>query len=50
MSRSRKDRLAEGDLGNHENTLLFIGRLLGQVWLYGERERGGGGGADIEGG
>ena len=33
--------------GNLENTLPFVGRVLGQVRLYGERGRGGGG-ADID--
>ena len=29
--------------GRHKNNLLFVGRLLGQVQLYGERESWGGG-------
>ena len=28
--------------GRHENTLPFVGRVLGHMKLYGERERGGG--------
>ena len=38
----RGDRRGEGERGDHENTLPLGGRLLGQVWLYGERGRRGG--------
>ena len=31
-------------LGRHKKILLFVGRVLGHVNLYGEHERGGGGG------
>ena len=41
MSGSRVDWRVEGEWVNHENTILFVGRVLGQVMLYGERERGG---------
>ena len=41
---ARGDRRGEGARGNHENTLLLVGRVLGQVRLY--REKGRGGGAD----
>ena len=46
MSGSRGDRRVEGEWGNHKNNLLFVGRVLGQVRLYGEKENmeeGGGG-------
>ena len=39
-SGSRGDRRGEGARGDHENTLLLVGRVLVQVRLYGE---GGGG-------
>ena len=44
MSGSRGDRKIEGERGDHKNTLLFIGRVFGKIWLYRERETGGGGG------
>ena len=34
------DRQGESKQGDHENTLLFVGRVMGQVRLYGERGRG----------
>ena len=44
MSESRVHWRVEGARGNHENTIFFVGRVLGQVQLYREREREGGGG------
>ena len=44
MSGSRGDRRVEGEQGDHKNTLPFVRRVLGQVRLYGERERVGEGG------
>ena len=41
MSGSRVDQRGEGKRGNHKNILPFVGRVLGQVRFYGERERGG---------
>ena len=41
MSGSRVDRLGDGERGDHENTFPFVGRVSGQLRLYGERERGG---------
>ena len=41
-SESRRDRRGEVVQGDYENTLLFVGRVLGQVRLYGKRGRGGG--------
>ena len=41
--RDRGDQWGEGERGDHENTLPLEGRVLGQVRLYGERGRGGGG-------
>ena len=38
--RARGYRWGEGARGDHENTLPFVGWVVGQVWLYGERERG----------
>ena len=38
------DRRGEVARGDHENTLPFVGRVLGQVRLYRERGRGEGGG------
>ena len=32
----------EGEHGEHENSLPFVGRVSEQVWLYKEREGGGG--------
>ena len=43
MSGSRVDWRVEGAQGDHKNTLPFLGKLLGQVGLYEEMERGGGG-------
>ena len=40
MSRFRVDLRVEVARGDHENTLPFVGSVLGQVRLYGERERG----------
>ena len=40
---ARGDQRGEGTWGDHEKTLLFVGRLVGQVRLYGERGRGRGG-------
>ena len=34
----------EGAQDDHKNTLSLVGMVLGQVWLYGERGRGWGGG------
>ena len=34
MSGSRVDLRGEGEQGNHENTLSFVVRVLGQVLLY----------------
>ena len=42
MSGSRVDQQVEGARGDQENTLPLVGKVLGQVQLYGERERGGG--------
>ena len=39
--RGQRDADEQND---HENTLPFIGRVVGHVWLYGERGRGRGGG------
>ena len=37
------DLWGEGERGDHENTLPFVGRVMGKVRLYGERGRGEGG-------
>ena len=42
MSGSRVYRRGEGKRSDHEKTLPFVGRVLVQVRLYWERERGGG--------
>ena len=42
MSRSREDWRREGERGDHEKTLPFVGGMSGQVLLYMEREKGGG--------
>ena len=39
----RGNRRGEGERGDRENTLPLVGRVLGQVRLYGEKGRGGGG-------
>ena len=39
---ARGNRRGEGERGDHENNLPLVGRVLGQVRLYGERGRGGG--------
>ena len=49
MSGSRVDWPVEGARGDHKITLLFVGRVLGKVRLYGERERGGRGGRQRQG-
>ena len=41
-SGARRNRRVEGAQGDHENTLLLVGRVSGQVRLYRERGRGGG--------
>ena len=43
MSGSRANQRKEGERGDHKNTLKFVGRVSGQVWLYRESESGGGG-------
>ena len=39
-SGSRGDWRGEDARSNHKNTLLLVGRVLGQVQLYGERGTG----------
>ena len=41
-SRARGDQRGEGARGDHKNNIPLVGRVLGQVRLYGERGRGGG--------
>ena len=43
MNRSTANRRMKGNQGNQNNTLMFVGRVLGHVWLYEERYFGGGG-------
>ena len=48
-SLGKGDQRGEGERSNHINNLPFVGRLMGQVRLYGERGRVGGEGADRDG-
>ena len=39
-SEDRGNRQGEGERGDHKNTLPLVGRVSGQVRLYGESEGG----------